>query len=147
MKIKAKNQNIKSMKLSVPVDGLIEIDDNGIAEVSERCGKMLINGTRDWEEFEADKVTGKTNKDGEQGEEDVNESEIENSDSMDDSKATTDKEIIAGLNELSLDSCIEAAKEAGYPESEWEKLAKNEKAAEKLMRKYLVRKYRESIKK
>lgn len=150
MKIQAKNQDIKSMKLSVPVDGLIEIDENGIAEVSEKCGKMLIEGTSDWKEFKAGKGTGNAEEDGEQDAEDAEEPETddaEDTDEAEDAKKPTDKEIIAGLNKLPLEACIETAKEAGYPETEWEKLIKNEKAAEKLMQKYLVRKYKESIKK
>lgn len=146
MKIQAKNQDIKSMKLSVPVDGLIEIDEKGIAEVSEKCGKMLIEGTSDWKEFKAGKGTGKAEEDGEQDAEDVEDTE-DTDEAEDDKKPVTDKEIIAGLNKLPLDACIETAKEAGYPEAEWGKLIKNEKAAEKLMQKYLVRKYKESIKK
>lgn len=137
MKIQAKNQDIKSMKLSVPVDGLIEIDENGIAEVSEKCGMMLILGTSDWKEFKAGKGTGDTEKDGEQDAEDVDEAK----------KPSTDKEIIEGLNKMPLEACIATAKEAGYPETEWGKLIKNEKAAEKLMQKYLVRKYKDSVKK
>ena len=137
MKIQAKNQDIKSMKLSVPVDGLIEIDENGIAEVSEKCGTMLILGTSDWKEFKAGKGTGDTEKDGEQDAEDVDEAK----------KPSTDKEIIEGLNKMPLEACIATAKEAGYPETEWGKLIKNEKAAEKLMQKYLVRKYKDSVKK
>ena len=148
MKIQAKNQDIKSMKLSVPVDGLIEIDEKGIAEVSEKCGKMLIEGTSDWKEFKAGKGTGKVEKDGEQDAEDVEEPETEDSDEAENAKKpVADKEIIAGLNKLPLEACIETAKEAGYPETEWEKLIKNEKAAEKLMQKYLVHKYKESVKK
>ena len=136
------------MKLSVPVDGLIEIDERGIAEVSEKCGKMLIEGTSDWKEFKVGKGTGKVEKDGEQDAEDVEEPETEDSDEAENAKKpVTDKEIIAGLNKLPLEACIETAKEAGYPESEWGKLIKNEKAAEKLMQKYLVRKYKESVKK
>ena len=136
------------MKLSVPVDGLIEIDEKGIAEVSEKCGKMLIEGTSDWKEFKAGKGTGKVEKDGEQDAEDVEEPETEDSDEAENAKKpVADKEIIAGLNKLPLEACIETAKEAGYSESEWGKLIKNEKAAEKLMQKYLVRKYKESVKK
>ena len=139
------------MKLNVPVDGLIEIDEKGIAEVSEKCGEMLIKGTSDWKEFKAGKGTGKAEENVEQDAEDVEEPETEDAEDTDEAedakKPATDKEIIAGLNKLPLDACIETAKEAGYPEAEWEKLSKNGKAAEKLMQKYLVRKYKESIKK
>ena len=148
MKIQSKNSDIKSMKLCVHVDGLIEIDEMGVVEVSEKCGKMLIEGTSDWKEFKTVKGTDGNDIDGEQGENSVKESAEDDADDSEDvKKPITDKEIIAGLNKLPLDACIETAKEAGYPEVEWEKLTKNEKAAEKLMQKYLVRKYKESVKK
>ena len=150
MKIKAKNSDIKSMKLSVPLDGIIEIDANGVAEVSTKCGKMLIEGTNDWKELKEDKedsdetkVDEQGSKDGEQGDTDTTE---ENEDGKEDEQPT-DEEIIEGLKKLSLEDCIATAKEAGYPEKEWEKLSKNEKAAEKMMRNYLVKKYKESVKK
>ena len=41
MKIKAKNQNVASMELIVPVDGRISIDANGVAEVSAKCAAAL----------------------------------------------------------------------------------------------------------
>ena len=47
--IKAKNSHVKSMKLNVPYDGIIEINANGIAFVSEKAAKALVNGTNDWE--------------------------------------------------------------------------------------------------
>ncbi len=150
MKIKAKNSDIKSMKLSVPLDGIIEIDANGVAEVSTKCGKMLIEGTNDWKELKDDKedsdetkVDEQGSKDGEQGDTDTTE---ENEGGKEDEQPT-DEEIIEGLKKLSLEDCIATAKEAGYPEKEWEKLSKNEKAAEKMMRNYLVKKYKESVKK
>lgn len=135
MKIKAKNNNIKAMKLYVPVDGLIEINADGIANVSERCGIMLITGTNDWEEFKEDKNPAEDKKPAEKAKKNDSESE-----------KPTDEEIISGLKKLSLEECIDTAKAAGYAEKEWEKFAKNEKAAEKLMRQYLVKKYKEGIK-
>ena len=150
MKIKAKNSDIKSMKLSVPLDGIIEIDANGVAEASTTSGKMLIEGTNDWKELKDDKedsdetkVDEQGSKDGEQGDADTTE---ENEDGKEDEQPT-DEEIIEGLKKLSLEDCIATAKEAGYPEKEWEQLSKNEKAAEKMMRNYLVKKYKESVKK
>lgn len=140
MKIIAKNKNIKSMKLNVPVDGCIDIDENGIAEVSQSCGMMLINGTLDWKEFSEGKDTEESEKESEQGENDGNQ------ESGEDSNDVSNEEVIEGLKKLSLDECIATAKEAGYPEKEWEKLSKNEKAAEKLMRQYLVKKFKESVK-
>lgn len=143
MKIQAKNKNIKSMKLSVPVDGLIEIDANGIVEVSEECGRMLIEGTNDWEKF----GEGKDTKDGKKGSEKAPASgKKEEGKGEGDEGQLSDKEAIEALQQLSLADCIETAKAAGYPEKEWEKLSKNEKSAEKLMRTYLVKKYKDSIK-
>lgn len=143
MKIQAKNKNIKSMKLSVPVDGLIEIDANGIVEVSEECGRMLIEGTNDWENF----GEGKDTKNGKKGSEKAPASgKKEEDEGEGDEGQLSDKEAIEALQQLSLADCIETAKAAGYPEKEWEKLSKNEKSAEKLMRTYLVKKYKDSIK-
>ena len=143
MKIQAKNKNIKSMKLSVPVDGMIEIDANGIVEVSEECGRMLIEGTNDWEKF----GEGKDTKNGKKGSEKAPASgKKEEDEGEGDEGQLSDKEAIEALQQLSLADCIETAKAAGYPEKEWEKLSKNEKSAEKLMRTYLVKKYKDSIK-
>ena len=142
MKIKAINKDVKSMKLSVPVDGLIDIDANGIAEVSPNCGKMLIEGTNDWKEYSEGEDTGKDEKSEEQAAETHEQASEESSE-----KQPTDEEVIEGLEKLSLKECVNMATEAGYPKKEWEKLAKNEKAAENLMRKYLVKKFKDASKK
>ena len=129
MKIKAKNPRlIKSMKLNVPIDGIIEIDENGVAEVSSKCGQMLIEGTNDWEKFGEKKVSNEEETNAEAEEKD------ENAD-------ISDEEVIEGIKQMSLDECVALAKQSGYPEKEWEKFAKNEKAAEKLMRQYLIKKF------
>lgn len=129
MKIKAKNPRlIKSMKLNVPIDGIIEIDENGVAEVSSKCGQMLIEGTNDWEKFGEKKVSDEVETNAEAEEKD------ENAD-------ISDEEVIEGIKKMSLDECVALAKQSGYPEKEWEKFAKNEKAAEKLMRQYLIKKF------
>ena len=129
MKIKAKNPRlIKSMKLNVPIDGIIEIDENGVAEVSSKCGQMLIEGTNDWEKFGEKKVSDEGETNAGAGEKD------ENAD-------ISDEEVIEGIKQMSLDDCVALAKQSGYPEKEWEKFAKNEKAAEKLMRQYLIKKF------
>ena len=142
MKIKAINKVVKSMKLIVPIDGLIDIDANGVAEVSPNCGKMLIEGTNDWKEYSE----GKDTKEDEKGAEQV-EDTTENGDEDVTDKQPTDEEVVEGLKKLSLEECINMAKEAGYPQKEWEKLSKNDKAAENLMRKYLIKKYKDASKK
>lgn len=142
MKIKAINKDVKSMKLIVPVDGLIDIDANGVAEVSPNCGKMLIEGTNDWKEYSEGKNTKKDEKEAEQAAETTESGDEDVTD-----KQPTDEEVVEGLEKLSLEECIKMAKEAGYPQKEWEKLSKNEKAAENLMRKYLIKKYKDASKK
>ena len=142
MKIKAINKDVKSMKLIVPIDGLIDIDANGVAEVSPNCGKMLIEGTNDWKEYSEGKDTEEDEKEAEQAAETT-----ENGDEDVTDKQPTDEEVVEGLEKLSLEECINMAKEAGYPQKEWEKLSKNEKAAENLMRKYLIKKYKDASKK
>ena len=143
MKIKAINKNVKSMKLSVPIDGIIDIDANGVAEVSPNCGKMLIEGTNDWKEYSDGKGAEK-DETGSEGDGDENNPTESDDDSE---KKPTDEEVIEGLKKLSFDDCVNMANEAGYPKKEWEKLAKNEKSAETLMRKYLIKKYKDASKK
>lgn len=111
MKIKAKNSKVFGIKLNVPVDGLIEIDANGVAEVSEKAANMLVNGTNDWEYSKDSEGDG---------------NEVD--------------EVLAGLKKMTLPQMIEMAKEAGYPESEYQKFAKKEK----LMLAYLTKKYNEA---
>ena len=107
MKIKAINKDVKSMKLIVPVDGLIDIDANGVAEVSPNCGKMLIEGTNDWKEYSEGKDTEKDEKEAEQAAETT-----ENGDEDVTDKQPTDEEVVEGLEKLSLEECINMAKEA-----------------------------------
>lgn len=111
MRIKAKNSKVFGIKLNVPVDGLIEIDANGVAEVSVKAANMLVNGTNDWE------YSKDSEGDGNEGD-----------------------EVLAGLKKMTLPQMIEMAKEAGYPESEYQKFAKREK----LMLAYLTKKYNEA---
>ena len=59
MRIKSKNSNIASMKLIVPVDGIITIDENGEVEVSTACAELLVNNTNDWQYAERSDAEGK----------------------------------------------------------------------------------------
>jgi len=150
MRIKAKSESLRATHLQVPIDGLIEIDSKGYAEVSDKCGEMLINGTNDWENADEENRKAKpagAEKTAENEEKPVEGTKDEDNDDTEGEKEhqPTDEEIIEGLNAMSLEDCIKTAKEAGYPKKEWEKLSKNEKAAEKLMRAYLVKKYKESV--
>lgn len=123
MKIVSINHSVKSMKLTVPFDGNIDIDANGIAEVSDKCAEALVKGTKDWKYLDEDKNGIEDSK----GEGDV-----------------SDKEIKEGINKMSLEEMIELAKESNYPESEWDKFAKNEKNATKLMSAYLFKMYKKT---
>lgn len=105
------------MRLTVPYDGTIEINADGIVEVSDICAAALVKGTSDWEY--ADKPV-----------------KAENFEEDEDAK------IIAGIKKLSLEEMIETANEASYPETEWKKFANNKNGA-KLMAAYLIKKYNE----
>ena len=53
-KIKSINPQVKGIQLQVPIDGLISVDANGFAVVSDKCAELLINGTSDWESADAE---------------------------------------------------------------------------------------------
>lgn len=128
MKIKAKNQNIASMKLIVPIDGLITIDANGEAEVSPKCAVLLVSNTNDWQYVgkAAKEVTeDHDEKDDAEGTENVEKSERE----LLEEKVKTAK--IAELKEM----CVEAE----FPEDEWKNLSKA------LLSAYILKKYDEAI--
>ena len=127
MKIKAKNQNITSMKLIVPIDGLITIDANGEAEVSPKCAVLLVSNTNDWQYVgkAAKEVTeAPDEEDDAEGTENVEKSERE----LLEEKVKTAK--IAELKEM----CVEAE----FPEDEWKNLSKA------LLSAYILKKYDEA---
>lgn len=117
MKIKANSDLIKNIKLSVPYDGTIEVDENGVVEVSQSCAEILVNGTHDWHYLDDTKG------------------------------AIDDADINSLLNKIKsapLEELVSIAKEAGYDEKEWSKFAKNSKSAQKLMSGYLIKKFNEA---
>lgn len=118
IKIKAKSNLIKDIKLAVPYDGIIEVDEFGCANVSEACAQVLVNGTHDWQYADA-----KSN------EEDDIEDDINT--------------LLAKIKSAPLEELINIANEAGFDEAEWKKFAKNTKAAQKLMSGYLIKKFNE----
>lgn len=137
MKIIAKNPSVKSMRLIVPIDGLIDIDANGMAEVSDKAAEMLVNNTNDWAyetpEDANDEIPGENNEAENEEQEEVNDTPEE------EDKKPEDDEIIAGIKAMKLNEMISMAKEAKYPESEWKRF----KEKEKLMAAYLIKKYNE----
>lgn len=128
MKIKAKNSKVVSMKLIVPIDGLIDIDGNGIADVSPKCAVQLVNSTNDWEYLKKNVPE----KEAEDIDEDDDELEDENEES---SERDAFQE---GLKAMKLEEMKDVATEAGYPEEEWKKLT-----SKKLMSAYLMKKFDE----
>lgn len=119
MKIKAKNPSVKSMALIIPVDGKIEIDANGIVDVSDKAAKMLVNGTRDWDYYDKTLINGNNDSNNEKSEDEV---------------------VVSGIKKMKLEEMITMANEAGYPESEWKRFSKKDK----LMAAYLIKKYNEA---
>ena len=122
MKIKAKNPKNSSMQLIVPVDGLITIDANGVAEVSAKCAVVLVTSTNDWEYMKKK----------------VENSEEEDEDENGDGELSEREQFIAGIKDMSLQDMKNMANEAEYPSEEWEKLT-----SKKLMYAYLLKKYDE----
>lgn len=117
MKIKAKNPSVKSMKLIVPIDGMIDIDANGVAEVTEKAAELLVNKTNDWSYVDSD-VKKQVEK------------EI----------VDEDAQVVAGIKKMKIEDMITMAKEAEYPEAEWNKFSQKPK----LMAAYLIKKYNEA---
>ena len=105
MKIHAKNETVKSTKLILPIDGLITIDKDGIAEVSDKCGEILINSTNDW------LAMGKTTKT------DVPEED----DKKDERELFVDK-----LNASTIAELKAMCAEAECPEKEWKSFGKKD---------------------
>lgn len=118
MKIKAKNPKIASMRLCVPVDGVIEINAEGIVEVSSKCAEALVKGTNDWD-YLSDETA-----------EETEETEEENSERS---------QFIDQLSEMSLADMKAMATEGEFPEEEWKKIT-----SKKLMSAYLLKKYDEA---
>lgn len=126
MKIKARNSKVASMKLCVPVDGVIDIDANGVAEVSPKCAAVLVKGTNDWDYVKKVAVEKEVEE-----EEDDTESVGED---------LSDRERFSNwLDSLSVSQMKDYAKEGNLPEDEYEKLS-----SKKLMKAYLLKKYDEA---
>jgi signal recognition particle receptor subunit beta len=126
MKIKAKNPKVASMKLCVPVDGVIDIDFNGVADVSPKCAAHLVVSTNDWDYLKK-KVEEITD-------------EVEANDENDEINAEISErqEFENGLKTMQLNDMNNMAKEAGYPEEEWSKFT-----SKKMMMFYLLKKFDE----
>lgn len=113
MKLKTNNTALHGSRLTVPVDGTIQIDRNGEINVSEACAAQLLT-LPDWivvsEEAPKEEAPA----------------------------ADPDAEVIAAIRSMSMEEMLAAAAEAGYPAEEYSKYKKNSK----LMAAYLVKKYK-----
>mgnify|MGYP007027537297 CR=1 FL=1 len=120
MKLKTSNASLYGSRLTVPVDGTIQIDHNGEINVSEACARHLLT-LPEWA------VVGKATK----------EDEVPAAEPAEDQ----DKTIIDQIRAMSLEEMLETAAEAEYPEDEYKKFKKNAK----LMAAYLVKKYKAAV--
>lgn len=136
MKIKAKNSKIASMKLCVPVDGVISIDHSGVAEVSPKCAALLIKGTNDWEYLK--KSAAKTEEEEKTSTDEVEEPEAEEEETEEDGKSDRER-FEAYLDGLTVAQMKDYAKEGNLPAEEYDKLS-----SKKLMKAYLLKKYDET---
>lgn len=136
MKIKAKNSKIASMKLCVPVDGVISIDHSGVAEVSPKCAALLVKGTNDWEYLK--KSAAKTEEEEKTSTDEVEEPEAEEEETEEDGKSDRER-FEAYLDGLTVTQMKDYAKEGNLPAEEYDKLS-----SKKLMKAYLLKKYDET---
>ena len=116
MKLKTNNTALHGSRLTVPVDGTIQIDRNGEINVSEACAAQLLT-LPDWI------VVSK---------------EAPEKEAPAPEAADPDAEVIAAIRSMSMEEMLAAAAEAGYPAEEYSKYKKNSK----LMAAYLVKKYK-----
>ena len=136
MKIKAKNSKIASMKLCVPVDGVISIDHSGVAEVSPKCAALLVKGTNDWEYLK--KSATETEEEEKTSTDEVEEPEAEEEETEEDGKSDRER-FEAYLDGLTVAQMKDYAKEGNLPAEEYDKLS-----SKKLMKAYLLKKYDET---
>lgn len=120
MKLKTSNASLYGSRLTVPVDGTIQIDRNGEINVSEVCARHLLT-LPEWLA--------------------VGEGVKENAAPAAETAEDQDKAIIGQIRAMSLEEMLETAAEAEYPEDEYKKFKKNSK----LMAAYLVKKYKAAV--
>lgn len=120
MKLKTSNASLYGSRLTVPVDGTIQIDRNGEINVSEVCARHLLT-LPEWLA--------------------VDEGAKEDAAPAAETAEDQDKAIIDQIRAMSLEEMLETAAEAEYPEDEYKKFKKNSK----LMAAYLVKKYKAAV--
>jgi hypothetical protein len=93
-RIKIQNKIIKkSIKLIMPVDGLVQVDSEGIVEVSEKCASiMLLNG---WQKVVSENKTKESKE-----------------------KDNSEENIESKLSGMSVNELKDLAREVGFTEEE-----------------------------
>lgn len=141
MKIKAINPAIVAMQLIVPIDGLISIDKNGIADVSPKCATMLVKGTSDWAFVSGKGAAEKDVEVEEQEQEQQVETEAVDAEPETEETENEREKIEEMLSGMNLTEMKKYAAEAGIAESEYATIG-----TKKLMRAFLLQKYDEASK-
>lgn len=139
MKIKAINPAIVAMQLIVPIDGLISIDKNGIADVSPKCATMLVKGTSDWAFVSGKGAAEKDAEVEEQEQEPQAETEVVDAEPETEETENEREKIEEMLSGMNLTEMKKYAAEAGIAESEYATIG-----TKKLMRAFLLQKYDEA---
>lgn len=116
------SSTIRGCKLQVPIDGLISVDARGIANVSDKCARLLTSRTRDWSYYKEE-----------------TKQEPESTPITD----SGDDKVINGIKIMTVDELIGLAQESGYPEDEWRKFT-TRKTAQKLLATYMIKKYNDA---
>ena len=123
VQIKAKNETVRKMNLIMPEDGMVEINAEGIAEVSEKCAEIMTTCTSDWERVNSITEHNKENKNSD----DNNDDEEEEGDE----RAQLEKKV----KDANLEELKAICKEMEFDEDEYGKLSK------KNLQKYILDKY------
>lgn len=123
MKMQFTNPIFWGKKITIPVDGTVEIEKDGMVEVSEEAGEIL-NGTRDWqvlEEKEDELTDGQEDGEDDENDEDSNESDED----LEDDEEDEDEDVT--LKDLLLKSKTDLQGVAGgmeFPKADWKDLKK-----------------------
>lgn len=121
VQIKAKNETVRKMNLIMPEDGMVEINAEGIAEVSEKCAEIMTTCTPDWERVD---VITEHNKE--------NENSDDNNDNDEEDERT---QLEAKVKKANIEELKAICKEMEFDEDEYGKLSK------KNLQKYILNKY------
>lgn len=120
VQIKAKNETVRKMNLIMPEDGMVEINAEGIAEVSEKCAEIMTTCTSDWERVD---VITEHNKENENSDDNNNDEEDERT------------QLEAKVKKATIEELKAICKEMEFDEDEYGKLSK------KNLQKYILNKY------